>query len=278
MTVALLYESHEWSNKTLHALLEGKGIEIEMIDVERDGIVDLSGYKLIINRVFPSACLRGNNQAFSNTVEMLRKIRGMAIKQVNSEEAFIYDFDKNATMKNLGGIGIPTPKCLNYFSESSIEYPCIVKPVTGGRSLDTEIIDCEKRLKAFFSTREPSKFVIQEYHEPVKGFTTRIEIVGSDFISIFKRSLGDGNIGSYNRGSMYIPYPDCPDEIVNACRESLKILEMEMASFDVIETNDNFYVIDVNPTSNFAEENIETFGYNLMAMMANHIVGVYKSL
>ncbi len=281
MTIAILYESHEWSNEALRELLIEKEIDAVLIDVENEKGVDLSGYEMIVNRVFPSAWSRGHNQAYGNAKEMLERIRDKAIMQINSENAFYYDFDKKATFEVLDREGISIP--LDYqwpemAGGKAIEYPCIVKPITGGRSLETQIINDRRELETFFETRDPSKFVVQEYQDPIMGFTTRIEMVGTEFTSIFKRSLGDGHIGSYSRGSSYIPYPECSKVILKECRRALDVLDMEMGSLDVIENDNGFFIIDVNATSNVAEENTETFGFNLMAVMADYIAKVYTGL
>jgi ribosomal protein S6--L-glutamate ligase len=280
MSIGILYESVEWSNKQLALYLNKFGIRTELINIEQDAI-NLSSilkHKMIVNRIFPSSPFRGYKRSYKFAMSILTIIKDSNIPIINSYGSYQYDSSKISTSCALDGKGLLVPKIYAYFQGNidtikySISYPCVLKPDCGGRSKHTYILNSKKDLEKAILEIPDIPFIIQEYIHPDKNYTTRVEIVGGNIMTVLKRYIGKENLSGYHSGSKYEDYADCPKEIINASKHALQYLNIEMGSLDIVENKDNeFYIIDVNATSNFSEDNIEMLGFDPIEFMAKHI-------
>jgi glutathione synthase/RimK-type ligase-like ATP-grasp enzyme len=287
MSLGILYDSVEWSNHHLADIIRAAGIETELINLDKEPVCfeRMGRHRLLVNRLFPSAFFRGHVRAFKVAGSVLHTLDDMGIPMVNPYPSFPYDWSKTCAGFALTKHGIPAPRCYAYFTEeeqldkNSISYPCVLKPDCGGRSLYTYILDRRRDLERALGEIPKVPFIVQEHIEPTKKFTTRIEIVGDKVMSVMKRFVGETAISSYHAGSVFKDYQDCPEEVIDSAGRALRILHMDMGSLDIVETDgDKFYLIDINGTSNFSEDNIEMFGYDPMAPMAEYITTRYKRL
>jgi len=287
MSIGILYESVEWSNRRLCELLNRGGVEAELINLEA-GSVELEGilrHGLILNRLFPSAPYRGYEKAVKQAERVLQVVHGRQIPMINSFEAYGYECSKQRAGEALGRAGVAAPKIYAYFLGSekpdltTLKYPCVLKPDCGGRSLYVAILHNDNELKGALNEIPEQPFVLQEYIEPVKGYTTRVEIVGNGVMSILKRYVAKNAISSYHAGSVFEAYPNCPEEIIQGSFKALRAVDIEMGSLDIIESEgDEFFVIDTNATSNFSADNVAMLGYDPIQVMVDHIISQYHKM
>lgn len=284
MSIGILYESVEWSNHQLALHLNNLGIKTDLINLETDqiNIDSILKNKLIVNRIFPSSIYRGYKKSYKLAESLLRIIDDSKVPMINPYKAYRYDMSKLSSAYVLKINGLPVPEIYGFFEKNinvedyDIKYPCILKPDCGGRSKYTFIIKNKTELEEAIEKIPEVPFIIQKYINPDKEFTTRIEIIGNKIITVLKRYIGKENLSGYHSGSKYEDYRDCPREILNASKEALKHLSIEMGSLDIIENKENeFYIIDVNGTSNFSEDNIEMLGFNPIELMAKYIKRKY---
>ncbi len=287
MSIGILYESIEWSNQHLSDILNKMSIKTELINLETEPISwqRILQHQLIINRLFPSAPLRGNKRALRIADTILKVIQDHHLPIINSQEAYRYDCSKLCCMQALQQKNIPVPESLAYFSSAdlltpnTLSYPNVLKPDCSGRSFFTYILNNREDLKVSLKQIPDQPFIIQEYIKPVKKFTTRIEIVGQNIMSIHKRYLGSGGLSSYHAGSAFKKYPNCSVKIIQTAFKALALLNIEMGSVDIIESSDDeFYLIDINATSNFSEDNVEMLGFDPLQVMAEYILKRYSLL
>ncbi|MFO7890705.1 MAG: ATP-grasp domain-containing protein [bacterium] len=287
MSIGILYESVEWSNQHLCDLINGSDIKTELINLETGSVSfqRILQHRLIVNRLFPSAPLRGFKNSFSIARNVLKVIDDQQIPMINPFAAYAYDCSKICSMQALSKKTIPVPKSLAYFSSTDqlhlkdLPYPNVLKPDCCGRCYNTYILNNQQDLKETLQNIPEQPYIIQEYIKPVKNFTTRIEIVGKDIMTINKRYLGSNGLSGYHAGSVFKDYPDCPDKIIKSSFKALATLHIDMGSLDIIETdNDQFHIIDVNATSNFSEDNVEMLGFDPIKVMAEYIINQYASI
>lgn len=284
MSIGILYESVEWSNKQLAFHLNDLGIKTELINLEEDAInlASILKHKMIVNRIFPSSPFRGYKRSYKLAMSILTIIKDFNIPMINSYGSYQYDSSKISTSYALDSKGLSVPKIYAYFqgnmdsNKHSISYPCVLKPDCGGRSKYTYILNSKKDLEKALIEIPDIPFIIQEYIHPDKNYTTRVEIVGENIMTVLKRYIGKGNLSGYHSGSKYEDYTDCPKEIINSSKHALQYLNIEMGSLDIVENKENeFYIIDVNGTSNFSEDNIEMLGFDPIELMAKYIKRKY---
>lgn len=287
MSIGILYESTEWSNQHLYELIKNADIQTEFINLETEPVSfnRILKHTLLINRIFPSALLRKHDRTHRIAINVLKVIQDHNIHLINPFEAYIYDCSKTSSMQVLRQNSIPVPQCYDcfypgdYLDPNKYSFPCVLKPDCCGRSYYTYILNNQQDLEITLKNIPDHPFIIQEYIKPLKNFTTRIEIVGEDIMSINKRYLGSNGLSSYHSGSVFKEYPNCPDTIIQTAFKALDLLHIEMGSLDIIEcSKDTFYIIDVNATTNFSEDNIEMLGFDPIKVMAEYIIDQYASI
>ena len=287
MSIGIFYESIEWSNQHLGDLLNVAGVETELINLETApiGRERIFKHKLIVNRLFPSAALRGYTRSFKVAGDVLKAVHDRGIAMINPYPAYAYDCSKMRAAQALSRVALPTPSCYACFSSpaqlprNSVNYPCVLKPDCGGRSLFTYIINNQKELEAAVKEIPAVPFIIQKYCAPIRNYITRLEIIDDKIMSIMKRSVGSQGISGYHHGSVYQEYPNYPDRIIQASFKALGTLDIEMGSLDIVESDgDEFCIIDVNATTNFSPDNLDWLGLDPMQVMAEYIINKYKKL
>ena len=166
--------------------------------------------------------------------EVLDTIRESNIPMINSYEAHFYEINKLLTAQTIEKFGLPSPEIYDCFYSKdqpkyhSISYPCILKPNCGGRTTYTYIVYDEQELKDILSSIDVNiEFIVQRYIEPVKGYTTRIEVIDGECYSILKRTVAENGLAAYHLGSKYLEYDNCPEEIRQAAINTMKHLKIE---------------------------------------------------
>ncbi len=282
MSVFLIYDSEEWSNFMIFQYLKEKNISITGINLEKD-YFDLNKVlrcKMIVNRVFPSSLQRGHLNAYKKAGPLFKKIFTDKIFMLNSYEAFLNDFSKKRAHSILKKNGLPVPEIYNIdlLKNSCIDFPLITKPDCSGRSKNTFIINNSDDLKNI-KRIESSEMILQKFIYPELGFTTRIEILGSEPMIVLKRFINEDGMSSYHSQSKYEIYENIDSKIIDASLKALKILNIEMGSLDIIEKkNGEFYIIDVNATSNFSKDNIQFLKFDPIKKFSDYIYRRYSEI
>jgi len=288
--VGILYESPEWSNLHLAQLLEARGAEVELIDLREDSLSlgDEPPLCLYINRVFPSAVMRGSAPSINLAREYVLWLESKGKRVINPSQASFYDYDKVATYIKLSQLGILVPQTIVCTSLPALRegaeiigFPLILKLNVGGRAYKTEIFlsssEWGEGLKGGVDFGADHLLLLQRYISPLGGYTLRSEVVGGEMICLLKRYVAEGGISSWSRGSKYVVVPHPAKEIVSL---SLRVAEetgIEMGSLDLIQDEEGrIYVLELNATSNFTPEYIPLLGFDPVERMADYILKQVK--
>lgn len=291
LVVGVLFESDEWSDhklgaeisSALKATLPGITHDVRLINMQQANSIDAAlKCDVLVSRVFASALNRGHEQALHNMSALIQAIEDTSILLINEPRAHAYEIDKFASTDALheAGISVPriyakgTPQELIAEDEAALVYPCVIKPVCSGRTVDTAIVKNEQEALNFLSQAPEREFIVQHYIAPERGFITRVEIIGGKVALVVKRGVADNGLSAYRFGSTYQLYPDISPEIVKDCETAAATLGFTFGSFDVIETEAGNFFIDANSVSNVSEDNTEMFGRDLMREHAEEIARI----
>lgn len=304
ITVGVLYESDEWSDYKLAAELElalngNKLIDepetsdllihqveedidfvVRMIDMEQPDCIEAAlECEVLVSRVFASSLNRGHEQALRNMEALIAKLEHTGTLLLNSPQAHAYEIDKFASTNTLREAGLTVPAIYQVGAPQELEstqfhYPCVIKPVCSGRTVDTAIVQTEEETRAFLANAPQRTYLVQEYIKPERSFITRVEIIGGKVALVVKRGVADNGLSAYRFGSTYQLYPDVLPEIVQDCETAATALGFTFGSFDVIESEAGNFFIDANSVSNVSEDNTEMFGRDLMREHAEEIARI----
>ncbi len=285
MSIAILFESDEWSTYKILEEIKELGVSATLIDMSKPfDINTLSEYSLIVSRVFASSIFRGNDYALKQMPVVIDYVKEHGIPMINPPEAHFYEISKFLSTTELAKHEVGTPLIYGVDYPKGIleadyqNYPYIVKPDCGGRTNCTYIIRSHDDLVEAMSTAPEIKFIAQEYILPQYGFLTRIEVIDNECKLIVKRSVTESGLSSYNVGSVYDSYPDCSEEVKKTAVRAMEILSVECGSMDVIENDTGFYIIDVNSVSNTSEDCTELFNFDMLKELALYIVKRYHAI
>ncbi len=280
--INVLYESFEWSNISLCEYLNDSGCKASLADATDKGQMEqMDPGDVIINRVFPSADMRGHEKSLVYTEELLFSPPFYKTLVINPRDAFIYDCSKLMAYERLvHKTDVRIPAYCKFNSENrknlkhtSSEKKYVLKRDCGGRSFDFRFYNSLSDVLGDDTIPLGFDFILQEFIEPVKGYTIRVEIVGDDVMAILKRFLGEGRVSSYSRGSGYETYKNPDPHIIEDSFKILKALSIEMGSLDFIEEEQGtHHLIDVNATSNFTPDYTDYLSLNPIRKMSDYIL------
>ncbi len=289
-SIGVLYESPEWSNLHLAQLLEAKGAEVELIDLREVSLFlgAQPSLGLYINRVFPSAVMRGSAPSINLAREYVLWLESKGRRVINPSQASHYDYDKAATYLKLSQLGVLVPQTVVCTSLQTLKrgaeiigFPLILKLSLGGRAYKTKIFlspsEWEEGLKGEVDFGSDHLLLLQRYISPLGDYTLRSEVVGGELVCLLRRYVGEGGISSWSRGSRYEVVPHPTKEVVSLSLRIAREMAMEMGGLDFIQDEKGqLYLIDLNATSNFTPEYIPLLEFDPVERMADYILEQVK--
>ncbi|MDR7522480.1 MAG: hypothetical protein QN168_08455 [Armatimonadota bacterium] len=199
-TLGILYEHPEWF-RPLFGELERRGIPYARIlatALQFDPAQRGAPYALVLNRMSPSAYLRGGGHAIFAALAYLRHLEMMGIPVVNGAEAFSLELSKAGQISLLGRLGLLYPRTRVVNTPAGIQdaarlltFPLLVKPNIGGSGAKIRRFDTPDQLDAAVAGGRldlgiDHTALVQEYHPPVGGAIVRVEVLDGRFLYAIK--------------------------------------------------------------------------------------------
>lgn len=198
--VGVLYEHPEWF-RPLFAEFDRRGIRYERIlatELNFDPSDRALPYGLVVNRLSPSAYLRGHGQAIFAGLAYLRHLEIMGMPVVNGVDAYGLELSKTAQISLLSRLGLPHPptRVINAASQAPdaarhLTFPIVVKPNIGGSGAKIQRFETAGELEAAvrggaLDLGIDQTALVQEYHPPVGGAIIRVEVLDGRFLYAIK--------------------------------------------------------------------------------------------
>lgn len=189
--LGILYEHPEWF-RPLFAELDRRGVPYDAVDLSAHTFDPLARgvpWTLVLNRMSPSAYLRGHGQAIAYTRELLRWLEGLGVDVVNGSRAFALETSKVAQLRLLHRLGIRAPRArvINHASQAptaaeGLPFPVLVKPNVGGSGAGIQRFDTPEALREAATQGRIDLGIdrialVQEYLPPRDGHIVRVEVL-----------------------------------------------------------------------------------------------------
>ncbi|MEE8491945.1 MAG: hypothetical protein V3S60_09895 [Acidimicrobiia bacterium] len=290
--VGILYEHPEWF-KPLFAELERRGVPYRRIlleDLAFDPAERSTNYSLVVNRMSPSAWLRGKEQAASQTLHYLAYLDEIGTPVLNSHEAFSVEVSKARQLGLLSRLGIAHPRArvITHPSQASVaaqglQFPVLVKPNLGGSGAGIQSFEGPAQLAgaARAGTIElgPDRTALVQEHLPAEGDAiVRVEILNGEFLYAIRLQLLPGSFnlcpadycelpgiadGVSGRGLPIEAY-DPPAEAIQDAKRILTAAHMDLGGVEyLVNARDGLrYFYDVNALSNFVADAPNIVGFD----------------
>jgi RimK family alpha-L-glutamate ligase len=275
MNIGILVQDLEDQEKEIQLELERKGISSEIIDVRKTNLEYLSKKDLILNRVFASVANRDYKDNLK-TLDYLEKLEEKGTRCVNSFFTTLCDYNKYFSSKVMKDNGVINPetflvqneshlvKAKNFFKEygEKRNQPVVFKRNMGGRGKEIFLIsnkkELEKKVLESLSNKDYNAgYILQEFIKSDLPYDYRISVIGEKIVYSMTRSFidsGDGNswISSMTLGSKET-LVDAPEKVKEAAIKATKSIGAFFNDVDIIVKDDVPYIIENNPTPNFAK-------------------------
>jgi len=196
--IGILYEHPEWF-LPLFAELERREIPHARIlahALRYDPAEQSLPYSLIVNRMSPSAYLRGHTHAVFAAADYLAHAERLGVPLVNGTRAYGFELSKGRQLSLLASLGLPHPRSVVVNRVANIAraaeqltYPLIVKPNIGGSGALMRRLDSQRELDEALAAGQLDAVlgldytaIVQEYHPPRDGSIVRVEALDDRFL------------------------------------------------------------------------------------------------
>ncbi len=198
--LGIVYEHPEWF-APLFAELDRRGVPYDRIDVTAhtfDPAVREIPWTIVLNRMSPSAYLRGHGQAIIYAREFLRYLQAAGADVVNGADAFALETSKVTQLLLLERLGLPAPRTrvINHPSQApaageGLAFPVAVKPNIGGSGAGIQRFDAPEALRAAVEAGTVDLGIdrtalVQEFLPARDGHIVRVEIMNRQFLYAIK--------------------------------------------------------------------------------------------
>lgn len=307
--IAIYHEHPDWF-RPLFAELERRGLPYVRLDARGHGYDPLErggDYALVVNRMSPSAWLRGAGQGIFHTLNYLRHLERVGTPVVNGSEAYSVEISKALQLDLLEGLGLASPRALviNHASQAvaaarDLRFPIVVKPNIGGSGAGVVRYDSIEALSRAADASQidlgiDSTALVQEYIPARGGYITRVETLEGRYLyAIRVYSTGE----SFNlcpadicqttdgvelaRGACPVDAPKTgirveattpPDEVIAAVEGIARAASLDVGGIEyMIDDRDgSLLYYDINALSNFVADATRVLGFDPHARFVDYL-------
>jgi RimK-like ATP-grasp domain len=261
---------------------------------------------LLVNRMSPSAYLRGHMQAMFYTLNYLAFLKEIDANVLNGYDAYVYEFSKARQLGLLHRLGLPYPRArvINHPSQASsaaegLAFPVILKPNIGGSGAKIVSFQTPGELRqavedGVLDLGIDQTALVQEYLPAADNCIVRVEILGGEYLYAIRLhlALGEFNLcpADYCRVPVAANGTGLPDGVsgrqvpVEAYTPSLPIVDavkriMTAAHIEVggveylVNARDGkAYFYDINALSNFVADAPNVVGFDPIPTLVDYLM------
>ncbi len=205
--IGIYHEHQDWF-RPLFDELDRRGTRYQRIDARRHSYDsagrDEAAYSVVLNRMSPSAYLRGAGHSILYTQNYLVHLEQLGVRVINGSRAFSLETSKAQQLTLLRSLGLPYPaaRVINHGSEApaaadGLRFPIVVKANIGGSGAGIVRFDTPEDLaRASVEGRLDlgldQTALVQEYIPARGGHITRVEVLEGRFLyAINVHTTGD---------------------------------------------------------------------------------------
>ncbi|MCW4012233.1 MAG: RimK family alpha-L-glutamate ligase [Candidatus Bathyarchaeota archaeon] len=275
----------EWHIKRLLMELENQGAEAYLFPITKMKAtignkprLSVKGYPIddydaVIVRRVPG----GTAEQVFYRMDTLHRLDEMGVRVFNPADSIEKAVDKYYTSALLEEAGIKTPTTIvtESFNEAMKAFKelgedVIVKPLFGSLGMGITRVTSEDVAYRVFRALEMTKsvFYLQKYI-PHKGEDIRVFVIGDEVVASMKR-VSDNWKTNISAGAKAVKH-QVSKEIQEICLKAARKLGLEYTGVDVIVSEDDIYVIELNSTPGW--EGLQTVTeINITKKLVEHVL------
>ena len=307
--MAVYHEHPDWF-RPLFAELDRRGLAYVTLDPRAhryDPSSTARDYSLFLNRMSPSAYLRGGVQGIFYTLGLLAHLERLGIPTVNGLAAFTIETSKARQLTLLEGLGLsyPRSRVVNHASQvveaaAGLRFPIVVKANIGGSGAGIVRYDSTDDLARAVAEQRLNfgidhTALVQEFIPARDGCIFRVETLGGEYLyaikvftpgdtfnlcpaDICQRSDGVELTRSAcpldaPRTGLKVEGFTPPQEVIDAIELIVQEADIDLGGIEyLIDDRDGRLVYyDINALSNFVADAPNVIGFDPFARLVDYL-------
>lgn len=306
--LAFLYEHPQWF-APIFAELDRRGTlytKIYAPDHHYDIGGAAPGFRVLFNRMSPSADRRDHGTAILHTLAYLGHLELLGVRVINGSKAFRFEISKALQLSLLRSLSIPYPRARVIHdarqavaAAKGLRYPIVVKPNVGGSGAGIVRFDTEQQLaetvaQSALSLGLDHIALVQEFIPARNGHITRVETLKGKYLyainvhlsgqtfdlcpaDICQTARGEALknacvVEAAKAGLKVEGYTPLPEVIANIERiVAAAGIDIGGIEYIVDDRDGQIYYYDINALSNFVADAPRVIGFNPFVNLADFL-------
>jgi hypothetical protein len=308
MRLAILYEHPTWF-KPLFERLDALGTKYDLLHAAHlswDPACHSLPYTLIVNRMSPSAHLRGHANAISAARAFLHYVESLGIEVVNGAASFDLETSKAAQLELLGRLSLryPRARVINAIADAPVaaddlNFPVALKPNIGGSGAGIHLFETPWELRRAAQLGEidlgiDGTALVQEWLPARGGAVVRVEVLQGAFLYAIR--ITPPKEGGFNlcpadicrdpepaagycaaeapKRQMRIEAYTPPPKVIASALRIAEAAHLDVGGIEyLVNARDGqVYFYDINALSNFVTGALELLGFDPHIRFAEYLV------
>lgn len=305
--IAIFHEHPDWF-RPLFAELDRRGTPYVKLHAGRhryDPSESESPYSLVLNRVSPSAYLRGAERAIFYTSQYLAHLARQGVRVINGEDAWRTETSKALQLSLLEALELPYPaaRVINDPREApaaaeGLRFPVVVKPNIGGSGAGVRRFDTPAALDRAAAAGSidlgiDHTALVQEFIPAEHGRIVRVEVLDGAFLYAIRvyapgdtfnlcpadvcQSVDGAELeraacaADAPRNGLRVEGYTPPDHVVAAVERIAAAAGIEVGGVEYMidERDGRLLYYDINALSNFVADAPRVVGFDPFARLAD---------
>jgi hypothetical protein len=306
--LAFLYEHPQWF-APVFAELERRGVPFAKF-YSPDTFYDIGSevpFKVLFNRMSPSANSRGNGSGIFHTLAYLDHLELLGKRVINGSRAFRFEVSKAAQHSLLRSLGlrylpsrvIHTPQQALAASEG-LRFPIIVKANTGGSGKGIVRFNTKEELELAIRYNQidlgyGSVALVQEFVPARGGYITRVETLGGRYLYAIHvylngetfdlcpadicqtaagESLNNACVLEASKSGLKVEGYTPPADVIANIERIVQAAGIDVGGIEYIvdDRDGEIYYYDVNALSNFVADAPRVVGFDPFVKLADYLL------
>jgi hypothetical protein len=306
--IGVFYEHPQWFEPMFREF-ERRGVPFDRLlahEHSYDPLQAETPYRLIVNRMSPSAFTRGHGHAIPYTLEYLAYLDEIGANVLNGLSSYRFEFSKAKQLRLMARLGVrhPRARVINHPAQAlaaaeGLTYPVIVKPNIGGsgagiRRFETPEELTETSARGDIDLGLDHVGLIQEHLPARNAQIVRVEVLDKEFLYAIKLRLESptsfnlcpadycrvpqpgeeapaaGSVDSWNLVEGYVPPPEVIDTVLRLTRAA--DIEVGGVEYLVNDRDGEIYYYDINALSNFVADAPNVVGFDPFPRLVDYVL------
>ena len=306
--LAFLYEHPQWF-APIFAELERRRVAFDKFFIP-DHFYEVgpqqSAFKVLFNRMSPSANSRQHGSGIFHTLAYLEHLQLQGVRVINGAKSFRYEISKAAQASLLKSLGLRfvTSRVIHaphqaVAAAAGLRYPIIVKANIGGSGKGITRFNTKVELAAAVAAQQldlgvDSVALVQEFIPARGGFITRVETLGGKHLYAIKvhlsgetfdlcpadicqtstgQSLDNACVVEASKAGLKVEGFNAPAPVIQDIERIVRAAGIDVGGIEYIidDRDGQIYYYDINALSNFVADAPRVVGFNPVENLADFL-------